>query len=1560
MPKPVTQFQVSEKKLNSVMRVVTRLALVLAVLGAGLAAAAPAQADREFNLRFTANEPGSIKGIANTNMTCSTASGATGAGTCNDARNAAVTSSIDQSSNYRNNNAHTSAYIDVDSDSTTFNSSTANQSLPAGSTILYAALYWGGHYSNASSPADPARRNQVRFKVPGATNYQTITADTLDDGTGGNNGRYQAFADVTSIVQALPNAGNGTYAVGNVQAAIGSDRYAGWSLIVAYKNPAETIKNMSIFDGLVSISGTTTRNINISGFLTPPSGPLNAEVGFVAWEGDLGISGDRARLNGHYLSDAQHPSTNFFDSRISHNGVLFTDRNPAYPNSLGMDAAWTTPPPGSVTHNQTAATITVNSTGDQYLPGVITFQVEIFAPKIEQTKSVTDDNGGVLEQGDVITYKIAGKNTGDDGTANFVLRDPIPANTTYVPGSLQIVKNAGAANGAQTDADDSDRAEYDSGSDRVIFRLGQGSNGSVGGNIAPGQEYEVTFKVKVNGPAPDAVPNLTRIDNKATASYNSKIGGTPLTTESDADITVKSPDLRIVKVRSGAPFTVGGTSAYTMSVDNHGDAPTQGPVTVSDPLPEGLTATAVNAPGWTCNTLAADSLSCSRSDALAPGDSYPDITVTVSIDDSIAGEVENTSTVSGGGDGNLGDNTSSSTNPASRSADLAITKTASQDSVKIGDTFSYELKVTNHGPSKATSVALSDEIPAGLSFVSADPGCVFEPVSGTVGCDLGTLASGASATVTITVLVDGDAGGQITNLASVSAQQTDPNPDNNRDTETVDASGADLEVIKKLNSPSPVKTGDTVTYKVSVRNLGPSAATGVVLYDALPAGLGNVEVDKTSCEVAGGAITCDVGDLAVGQFFTVTVTAEVKPGQSELVNTATATGHEDDPNPENNTDEVTTPVTPQADLAIVKSSSVSEIVPGEEFTYTFKVTNNGPDNVTGITISDTLPAGLTFVDGAPGCNAVGQVVTCSLNFLAAGGFGQTGISVVASSAVASPVANTATVGSNVPDPDPENNSSTVTTPVKNPADVQIVKTVDDPNPEAGDTITYTLTVTNNGPGVAEGVVATDQLPDGVTFVSAETPCTELDGKVTCAAGTLESGGQAVFKVKVKVNQWSPPTVSGSHGLDVQKVETQIDLNPGETRTIQAKCPPGFFVSDGSVRIDHIDQGTGTWASPEVLESRASDNQTWQGTVRNTASGRAQAKIFAVCIRATTSPNGHSHNLQVSDPVAATVNLKPGSNKAVLECPVGTVAIQPGFIADSPGHLVYSQPEGNGWKFNYTTAADEPHDQVTVSIRCLDRKVSMSGHGHDLSLLRIWDEVTIQPGQVHEVQLTCPDGSKGIVGGWDVEKGLIPLGNDPRPVTRAYKVYNPTDQPLKVRYSLLCLGDDTSTGHGQSGPKEIINTADVTSTTEDPDLTNNQSSVTVSATPGDGNPDTGVPEGDGKQTVNNPTDRDVHRPGVKLLRTKIRSGQVRVTIRSKGKSRGIARLVTVKRVKVRGKRFARGTVLAKTRYRFNRAGTRTIRLGLTRAGRTILRKGKARTARISLSGGTSKVVKVGRR
>jgi len=78
---------------------------------------------------------------------------------------------------------------------------------------------------------------------------------------------------------------------------------------------------------------------------------------------------------------------------------------------------------------------------------VITFATELFAPRIQQTKTVTDLNGGNVEPGDTLEYTIAGTNIGQDAAVGFTLRDPIPSGTTYVPSSMKIVNGAGGPTG---------------------------------------------------------------------------------------------------------------------------------------------------------------------------------------------------------------------------------------------------------------------------------------------------------------------------------------------------------------------------------------------------------------------------------------------------------------------------------------------------------------------------------------------------------------------------------------------------------------------------------------------------------------------------------------------------------------------------------------------------------------------------------------------------------------------------------------------------------------------------------------------------------------------------------------------------------------------------------------------------------------------------------------------------------------------------------------------------------------------------------------------------------
>ena len=486
------------------LRVSFRLGFALAAV---LPAAAPAEAQlvRNFTPRTTVSESGDITMIGNTLMTCPNN------GQCTNARNG--------TGNNLNNNDFNMVYVDVDADGTTFCSSQATLTVPATGTVVWAGLYWSGDSNNGA-------RNQVKFATP-AAGYVTLTATQLDvSGT-----VYQGFVDVTSRVQ---TGGNGTYAVANVQSTTGTNFFAGWSLVVMYRDNTLPPRNLVVFDGYAQVAPGATVTIPVSGFVTPPAGQVNTRLGVVAGEGDLGFNGDALQLDATTISDAQNPADNFFNSSISRFGAQFTAKNPNYLNQLGWDVDLVTAN-GVLPNNATSATIRLSSTNDRYYPGVVTFATDLYQPILDGnsfTKTVTDLNGGNLLPGDIVQYTVAMTNTGQDNAIGIVLRDTLAANLTYVPGSLAVASGANA--GAKSDAAGDDQMEYDAANRRIIARLGSGANAASGGSLAPAAATSVTFRARVNQPAPTG----TVISNQGELTFTGQQLGTPFVTRSDGNTNV--------------------------------------------------------------------------------------------------------------------------------------------------------------------------------------------------------------------------------------------------------------------------------------------------------------------------------------------------------------------------------------------------------------------------------------------------------------------------------------------------------------------------------------------------------------------------------------------------------------------------------------------------------------------------------------------------------------------------------------------------------------------------------------------------------------------------------------------------------------------------------------------------------------------------------------------------------------------------------------------------------------------------------------------------------------
>lgn len=422
----------------------------------------------------------------------------------------------------------------------TFNSSTADLNIPACSQVMFAGLYWGADQgiSGTDSTWMTAGFNTIKLKIPGAASYQTLTSTQTNrhslawSTAGFNHTGYLCFRDITSLVNAS-NA-NGTYTVADVVAPIGiNNACGGWTIVIAFSNPTLQPRNLSVFDGSVIINlGDPAVDINLSGFLTPPSGPVSCELGAVVYDGDRsGQDSFAFKQNGapafYSLANATVPlngAADAWNSKISYKGAVVTTRNPAFQNTLGYDAPiFDLPNVGNsqLSNSQTAATVRFSSPNENYFVHVLTASISQYNPTFAFDKTAVDLNGGSFLPGDSLQYTINYTNQGNDSSINTVIIDNLPSGTAYMPGSIRI------GGVSKTDAAGDDQAEYDFTNNRIVFRIGVGSNGASGGRVGPGVNSTVDFKV-VAASSCRIVSCVGSLRNSARINYAGKLSGSVL------------------------------------------------------------------------------------------------------------------------------------------------------------------------------------------------------------------------------------------------------------------------------------------------------------------------------------------------------------------------------------------------------------------------------------------------------------------------------------------------------------------------------------------------------------------------------------------------------------------------------------------------------------------------------------------------------------------------------------------------------------------------------------------------------------------------------------------------------------------------------------------------------------------------------------------------------------------------------------------------------------------------------------------------------------------------
>ncbi len=350
-----------------------------------------------------------------------------------------------------------------------------------------------------------------------------------------------------------------------------------------------------------------------------------------------------------------------------------------------------------------------------------------------------------------------------------------------------------------------------------------------------------------------------------------------------------------------------------------------------------------------------------------------------------------------------------------------------------GETFSYEIEIDNAGISEARRVTVSDALPSNLNFVAASDGGSFDSGTRTVTWMLGTVTENAPAKkLTLMVqLAPAYRGDSWTNTAQISTSTPERDLGDNADSVTTPPRGADLTIEK--SAPPTVIAGEAVTYELAISNSGPLKATNATVSDALPGvptydGPGEL-TDPRFCVGAGctpdspwsGSV--NLGEIVRNAGATIRITAGVPASadcDAELLNVAEVHSDQEDPAGTGNSDGATSAIDCRADLSITKSGP-AVVQRGVAFEYGITVSNAGPSDARGVTLTDTLPQKVTSSSwsGSADLGRIRAGQTQSVT-IAATGIEEAGD---VAQRFGEPVTNTASVGAATPDPEGGNDSA---------------------------------------------------------------------------------------------------------------------------------------------------------------------------------------------------------------------------------------------------------------------------------------------------------------------------------------------------------------------------------------------------------------------------------------------------------------------------------------------------------------------------------------------------------
>lgn len=1243
------------------------------------------------------------------------------------------------------------------------NGSRANLTIPPGSTVLHAELIWGGSYyyqyqelpPNTGTHLDDITAlidQPVKFTPPGGSTVSispdplTAQSDGFTSTVGGgvpyiNTFRfYERTADVTALVQA---AGAGSYAVEQVPGLLepsqvynGATNHAGWTLAVIYQNTTLQERSLYLWVGaqIVNASQMPSADIPISGFLTKPAGAINARLLISAQEGDADIPGDQLLFGPTVgslvpVSGPNNFATNFFGSQINNDagGVdttgTFGDRNQSPATSsdiVGGRQSWditNIDVSAQMLNSQSSAVIRVTTAGDAYMVNGIGLQLDVLKLETPMVKAVDKT---LADSGDVLTYTTTITSNSNVTLTNATFTDPIPSGTTFVAGSVTV-------NG-------------------VVQAGANPTSGINIGTITTGQSITIVFKVTVV-----SVPATNPIPNTAHLSYTYAPGVTHQDQSNTVTTRVNHAQITPVKAVNVAYDQLGQEVTYTTTLTNTGSIAADN-VVFTDTVPTGTT--------FVVGSVSVGGVSQPLAD---PTVGIPIGTIGVGASVTIVFKVKignvfpspnpivNTNKVAYQYTVDpikppvvIPQVNSNQVTTQINEALLTVTKSVDKAVASFGDVVTYTSVLKNTGNVVASNVVFGDATPSGMTFV---PGSVVvngvsQPTQNPgVGINVGSIAAGASTTVVLQVTVNNSFPPQnpIPNTSGATyAYLVDPNGSpvsaapvlsNQVLTQINDTN---LSIVKSANK-TYADVDEVVTYNTVITNSGNIAATNVFFTDTLPVGTtfvsGSVKFNGVTQATLNPQTGFTLPNIAAGGTlqisFSVTINSTL-PIPSSVTNIATIkeTGA-----PVQHSNPVTVTIN-HGRLTAVKQVDLAYTSITGILSYSTVLTNVGNANVDNVVFQDAIPGGTTFVPGSVQINGVTQQsadpsVGIPIGAIVPGGSVPIVFNVQVAGAVpaVNPIPNTANINySYKVEPTkpsviaPVLTTNTVNTKVNN-AMLNSSKVVDKASADLGDTILYTVVVTNTGNVSADNAKFFDLIPGGTTFVSGSVsvngaPNVGANPQNGIPLGSIAVGGSVTVAFEVTIDNNIPQTnpikneSTTTYNYLLDPLGSPITAPPSQSNQVQTLIQHANITTEKAVDL--------TVAMP---------GQSINYTIKLTNKGNTAANnvVFKDAIPAGTTFVTNSVTI---DGVPATAGSDPSVGVVIGTIAIGvTVTIK---FAVLIGNVIPAvNPIINTGSVDYNYLADPlapPVTAPTVTTNPVATLVVLNGDTASLSMTKIVDKV----------------------------------------------------------------------------------------------------------------------------------------------------------------------------------------------------------------------------------------------